>query len=534
MTELPQPRAASVPDAPAGPRGLASEHRVFLAVFSVLAFQSLFSLPASNLNDILPGARQFAEPGWIKNDWYLDLPIGNRSIRLAFYSLFGPLTRVMSFQWLAFLGSILVIALFACVIESFGALFGAGPAVLVPAAIVASRWQSIVAGETLFGGRLFEAKCFAYAASFLALFALIRRKYASAFLYQGIAVSFHALVGVYGLICLAGAAALNATDFREDVRRMLRCVPLLLLTGSVGIWTSAGQLLANRGADSTAASVMYVTLRVPHHALPSAWPARAWAWALAGALALLAAAAFWKRDLKYRAVAAYLYCGAGLFAVGLALWTMGRIAPLKYYWFRFADGSIPFLGVLLAAAIVGDWLKERPRASAAAALAAAALGVCVAGPNAVRALSSEGRGVIASGWEIEPQQRDALEWISRNTDNGDVFLIFPGIETFYVFARRAVFVSFKSVPQSEGDMIEWHRRMVVCNRGRAIRGRGVEAYKEVYGNFHSFTAQELRVLAARYGLAYYLGNQDSKLPFPMAFSNSKYRLFALKTPGAGR
>ncbi|HVE13890.1 MAG TPA: DUF6798 domain-containing protein, partial [Elusimicrobiota bacterium] len=122
---------------------------------------------------------------------------------------------------------------------------------------------------------------------------------------------------------------------------------------------------------------------------------------------------------------------------------------------------------------------------------------------------------------------DALRWIRGSTPRGSRVLASPFIETFYQEAERAQLVSFKYIPQSEGDMLQWYERLKACNGGRDPRSAGFASRGEVEASFYGLSEDELRALAKRYGMSYYLGRQDHPKSLPALYSNAEYALYAL-------
>jgi hypothetical protein len=484
---------------------------VFLAVFIFLAAWGAFDVPSSNLNDIFPGARQFVEPGWIKNDWYLDLPVGSRLIRLLYYALFGPATVVLSFPAAALWGSLLVLALFAYLLQELGEVWELRLGFLIPA---------------LFGPKAFEAKSFAYVLSLLALVSLIRRKYARMFVLQGLAVSFHILVGSYSAFCLLGAFLANRKEYRSDLWTIAKRCWLFLPASAFGLYAVYARLGADKNVDFARAGEIYVRFRVPHHVLPSYWD-RPW-WGLWVCVPLSAAAiAYWRvKEPRYRIVLAYILASSLLFAVGLGAFHLGNTSLLRYYWFRVPDTIIPFLGILTAAALASDAVRGRRGLSRGAQALGAAVWLALVAP-AVAPLLVPSRWPKAPEWDVQIEQKPVLDWIRSNSRNGDVFLASPFMDPFYIIAQRAQFVSFKSIPQSEGDMLEWYDRIKAANGGRDPSADGFRAREEIEANFYGLREHELRGLARKYHLDYYVGRTGRRLALPVVYSDPGYSVYKL-------
>lgn len=82
-----------------------------VAVFMTLALFQLFSQNmGGNEVDVLPLARQFADPAWLPNDWYLNQPPG---YRLLFQLLAGNLASRIGFLWTSIMGRATCLLMFS-------------------------------------------------------------------------------------------------------------------------------------------------------------------------------------------------------------------------------------------------------------------------------------------------------------------------------------------------------------------------------------------------------------------------------------
>lgn len=118
-------------------------------------------------------------------------------------------------------------------------------------------------------------------------------------------------------------------------------------------------------------------------------------------------------------------------------------------------------------------------------------------------------------------------FINKNTDKGAVFLVYPGIEDFYLQAQRAMFVSYKHSPQSAADILEWYKRIKLANGGDFPSKRGFAALDELESNFYQLNEQSILRLSKQYGISYYLGKPSQNLRFRKAYSDSYYTLYKL-------
>ncbi len=311
-----------------------------LEILAVMAFLSLRLLFKDNMAwnevDVLPLARQYANPTWIPGDWYLNQPPG---YRVLFQSLFGPLIvswgflatsitgRLLSYgliaaglvfiarklglnllllllaltlffyphyyrgfaagigvlqvgniNWVALLVLLLAIGLMLA-----GKRLGIGlqfPLLLLAVSLFLivdnGNWmpQGFAAGEWLVGG--LEAKVFAWGFVLLAFGLMLRGRDRPMALLLGLATSFHVLVGGYAFMTVLGWLI-----FRQKTRllnfREFGFILLFYLAGSaLGIMSVLEQLLVTSPTGALLPSFIYVFLRLPHHLNPLSWASNCW------------------------------------------------------------------------------------------------------------------------------------------------------------------------------------------------------------------------------------------------------------------
>lgn len=483
----------------------------------------------SNELDVLTSALQSVDRTWLPNDWYLNLHVGYRRL---FNWIAGSLVSELGFLPGAYVGRALVTLVLAA---AFSALFAAlrlrlWLALLVPALFLGS--QSLIAGEWMVGG--FDTKTIAYAFVFLALAAFLTRRYALGFAAAGAALSFHVLVGLYALVCLA-AATVASSAWRVEWRTWLRHAWPLPLTGALGLIESAGPLLGEAGHEAARAWRVYVYFRNPHHLLPSVWPGHQWMVQLMLATSLFLATWLIARSQALRFLAAYALAGVALFAVGLGLYATGNTMLLRFYVFRFPDVMVPFLSLLLLAGIVNQFMEGRlglPGVTAERALRLRAVATrsapILAAAVLLLALLHAVR-TIAAGTPDNSRAAaaaPALAWIAAHTPTQAVFLVDPTMPTFYTTARRAMFVSFKHVPQTPAAILEWYRRITLANNGEPQQA-GFAAQDEISSNFQRLAADQVLALARSYDLAYCLRRTQYPLPLPIVYADRAFTLYQL-------
>jgi hypothetical protein len=498
---------------------------------SLLAFRGL----THNEYDVLPAAKQFVDPGWLPNDWYLNLPI---SYRYAFDLPVGLALKLWSFPAVAVAGRVVLFALFAAAAVALCRAFEVRLALCLPW-LYAFQWnQSLGAGEWILRG--LETKPFAYACVVLALAALARARYAAMAAWLGAALSFHLLVGVYAGLCTFGCLLLS--EHRPHLSRVHRWIWPGVVTGGAGLAALLSYALKHGRLDPAIAergAEIYVRLRVPHHVLPSTWSNPSWkSWFTVCAVGFLLVRL--RKTTRYRTLAQYALGAAGLFCVGLVLSASNRITALRFYWFRFGDVMLPLLGWFALAMLWSEamarlgeretaWAR-RTSVAAGALLFTTALGGTVVSfaPHLVdrptRVLSRE---IRPQRFRIPDVSRSAMSrWIMANTPRTAGFLIDPREERFYVETERSPLVTFKHSPQFEADIVEWYARLRRLASDADPRGGGFGVVRQLSAAFARLTPAEVEGLARDYRIDYLL-TPSTGLPFPKLHEDSALSLYYL-------
>jgi len=477
----------------------------------------------TNEVDSLPSARQFVERTWLPNDWYLNLDIDYRQ---PFNLAMGALVSWLGFEYGAYAGRILVYLLLAVSIYtlfrafrlriSFGLLFF----------LFFLNHQSLIAGEWIVGGA--DTKTLAYAFNILSCAAFFRKRYLVGFAFAGAAVSFHVLVGLYALICMVFAILLLNGTWRSEWRTYIDHSWPFFITGIFGLKAIAKQLLPQSGVDIARAWEIYVQYRVPHHVLPEAWTGWFWIAELVMATCVFVTMHFISQSRATRFAAAYALGSISLFLFGLALYAFGEINLLRYYWFRFPDVIVPFMIAVSIALVLNDFVDGRlsipslPHSLQHRMQLILSRGVPILLTLATLLI------VLQSMDRLRTEIRDSrpvLEWIAENTPKQAIFLVDPSIADFYIYAQRAMFVSFRHFPQSAADIVEWYERIKLCNNNYLPSKSGFRSIKEIQTNFYSLGEDLIRQIADSYGVRYYLGLSQKGLTFECAYSDARFTVY---------
>lgn len=329
-----------------------------LEILAVLALISLRLLlkdnMASNEADVLPLARQYADPNWIPGDWYLNLPPG---YRVLFQTLFGRLIVSGGFLATSIAGRLICYTLVASGLVLIGRQLGLNLLVLLLAVSLflspndyrslaaqigwlsgdSLKWfadalmflaiglmlagkklgmklpfpllllavslflrgdnglsltQGLAAGEWLVGG--LEAKALAYGLVLLAIGLLLQRRYRLMALLLGLATSFHVLVGGYTFLTVLGWLVLRWKTRFPNLRELAWITLLYLVGSALAIKPVLEQLSSPTPAGALLPSFIYVFLVLPYHLNPLSWASDWWVNPVAYLLILaIAVSAIW-------------------------------------------------------------------------------------------------------------------------------------------------------------------------------------------------------------------------------------------------
>ncbi len=437
------------------------------------------SLPGVNEPHYLCKARHFWDPAWCARDQFLT----SANAHWVFYATVGSLTRVFSFDQAAWIGRMIVWGglAFAWVRLSSRLLGERWLPLLAALFTLAILAPGSMAGEWLVGG--VESKGFAYAALLVALDAACSQKWREAAIAAGVSISFHPIVGGWGVVAL-GAAHLTgrASQTRLDLQdgpgspsyalRVWRgiLVPgLLCLVCSLPGLIPAVALLANSPspAEARAADVIQVFDRLDHHLDPKKF--RLVGYALDAVLLVL-----WMvlrrscdRTDSERFFARFVTATLAIAALGLIVGFGWRLPGLmKFYPFRLSDVFLPIAVSVSATEIVarvaansGGAVKNAIARLACPVLAVIAIVWCTVAP---------GRNENASNYKSENWREflDACRWIEQKTAADSLFLTPRHNVGFKWYAQRAEYVTWKDCPQDAAGILEWKARLDLIVRWR--------------------------------------------------------------------
>lgn len=509
-------------------------HPVFyLFFFAQLMINVPHSIPFNNELDVMMVAKHFVNPHWIPGDWYLGQKIAYRYL---FNAIAGGICVLMPLSAAIITGRIIVTLMFSYIFEKFSLIFSIKYFVIFPFLIYLLKNQSMVSREWFIGG--FETKAFAYFFVFLTMISIMKKKKNIPFLFGGLAFSFHILIGFYGIACVVLGYLIT---YRQDIKipnisEMIKSSIISVVAGLPGLYSVFQYLFTSADSNRDLAAKIYVKYRVSHHVLPLAWNNHFWPILFAIALVIYLSILFKAENRKCKFLASIGIISQLFFMVGLVIFFLGKITLLRYYWFRFADIYIPLSLIILLAAFISNkvitgYKKNRLISKLKKAFLVLTLILCLLllllGTSNYMKFYEERSEKYTN---ISSEIFEAFDWISKNTNKESLFLVGPDMANyFYYMAERPVFVSFKHSPQNDDQIIEWYKRLRLCNGGDELSSQ-ISAWENsqiLERKFFSLSEKDIRRIVVEYNIDYFLDKKDKILEFKIVFENKEYRLYKI-------
>lgn len=502
---------------------------VWAIVFASLLLFSAIRSPAPGVNEphYLCKAKHYWDQSWCPGDFFLESKKSFKA-HLVFYQTVGFLTQTFPLAQTAWIGRLAALALLA-----WGWVRCIGQ-------IVPGRWTSVWAmwmflataavgnwsGEWMVGG--VEGKIFSYAFGFWAIAACWDGQLKRSALWAGLAVSFHAVVGGWIVICAAItilAMALSKTQNGVSSKAKPRTVSLgewgLVLTIFVlaclpGIWPALQFLDGGDVQQANIVARIQVFDRIKHHLDPMTFThAR---YAAYGLMVVLWLVTRYRQDWG-RAERWFAWFAGGSIVIALVGVGLGygerpiesidditwRYRLLKFYPFRLADILVPvvvcatvagLVGQRLQAGSFGKWLGTPREAHLRGWLLFGCAFLFSLAAPAVDRNPSRMTEAQLQDW------LDACDWIRNETPNDVVVWTPTNSWAFKWYAQRAEYVSRKDCPQDAEGIIEWDERMD----------------EKLY---QAFNSKESRLDYAIYRIG------ESNLPIGLVYSNDHYEIYDL-------
>jgi hypothetical protein len=515
------------------------------------------TVPAVNEPHYLCKSKNFWQPDWCDRDFFLASP----NAHTVFYATIGSLTRFVSLTQAAVIGRILVTLVLAwgwtrCLSQMF----------FTPWSVLWSAWVFLIfsacgnfSGEWLVGG--VEGKVLCYGFLLAALGDALNRRFILAATWAGLAVSFHPVVGLWGLLAFILSSIIELvieanrrkrrqmplTSLREEqthqkaistadtelvtqsslVSYLVPCVILisLALPGLVPVF----QLLTESVSPETrrAATYIQVYYRLAHHLDPMWFPLRSYVGYALLVFVWLCSCRWGGRTMGKKRLDHIVFWSV-MFAVAGILIGWGPRPPirmpfydqrmnlLKFYPFRLADVLMP---VVVAISLVG--VLERTAFKSTS-------------PTTWRGFISHPlwiltlifiAGLCRAHWSAETNRYsredradwlDVCAWIDNHLPSDALVQTPTNGWAFKWFARRAEYVAFKDCPQDAVGIVEWNTRLNFLQRW----------FEKNYED-ELYSADELKSLRQSTGLTHLLTDRLGPVELEPIYRNATFQVYDL-------
>lgn len=518
-----------------------------LRVVAVLILAGLFlgfslvrsPIPGVNESHYLCKAKHFWQPEWCQGDLFLE----SANPHAVFYAVFGWLTTRLSMEQTALLirmGQSLLLAAgwLALAVRCLGDQRRAMTAAVLFLLLHATGTWS---GEWMVGGA--ESKVWAYGFLMLGAAWGMDGRWPLAGLMSGLAISFHPVVGCWGVLIAGMGWGWNSLLRRRWASPQLappnslqergsHQATQILLAGVLAVVAALpGLIPAVRSLDAPSPEVasegdyLQVAERLPHHLDPLTFSVRAYrdyallllVWGLMRSRTQKRPGAMFWMELAMGA-AILIALGGILAAWGprpikqMALWQL-RVKAMKLYPFRLADMLIPITVALTVAAAIWEQLEQLR--SARACTGVIAVGTVVVLLIAFRVPSLD-RTLSQQPVAVQNDWYAACRWIRDQTPQ-DVNLYAANDNwSLRWYAERPEYFHFKDCPQDAASIVEWHRRYwVIYNWKLHVFADG------------RVSQQELRELRKQTGITHLVCGRFGPLELAPVFDSLNVKVFEL-------
>ncbi|MEY2831096.1 MAG: hypothetical protein RLZZ574_354 [Cyanobacteriota bacterium] len=514
----------------------------------VLIFLCLRLLLDSNMSglvwnevDVLPLAKQFADPDWIHNDWYLN---SATNYRYLFQVIFGWLIVRLGFLPTSIIGRLICYTLVAWGIVLLGQKLGLSLSYLLLATIAVTyqgSLQGAIAGEWFVGG--LEAKAVAYGLILLAIPLMLKRKYVLMTLLLGLATSFHVLVGGWAFLTTLGWFCLRPQRRLLKLGKQGWLLPIIYLIASAGaIPGSLQQLLSSSPSGNISPSFIYVFLRLPHHLNPFAWHPLLWLRLIIYLVILTLCLVSLKKNVDVKGwqtedqarfeLAEFTLISLIPFVAGVAIAFFDHQGTwLQYYPFRFGDMMLPLATSLLLAC---NLEKFSPQKLKLRLLLVACLSCILFVQSAFFTQQAIAVPTFPSKQQdVDPQWKLMSDWIRDYTAEDAIIISHPWkLANFTWMTERATIAKLKLFPQTKEAIIEYYERLNDLSGGAVAKiyfgdeeldqKKTVKAISAGFSNLNTAQVQELMT---KYQSNYFLTDDSHHLDLPIVHTQAAYILY---------
>ncbi|MGF1937879.1 MAG: DUF6798 domain-containing protein [Nostoc sp. ChiQUE02] len=524
-----------------------------LAITALLCILQLLdaNMSRSNELDILPLAKQYANPNWVPGDWYLNQSPG---YRLIFQILIGNLILAWGFLATSVVGRILCYCLIALGLVLIKRRLGLSLPLLLLAVFVFMTAQSFAAGELIVSG--VQPKVFSYGFVLLAIGAMLSKSYYWMALMLGLATSFHVLVGGWSFLMLLVLLILRWNTCSMNFRRFGGIVLIYLIASSFSVKAVLEQLFNPQPESPIFTSYIYVFLRLPHHLNPLSWSPSWWIKLTMYLVVLIITTILLRRIQQSSArnhKSIYDFSEQYIASMRLLDFTIISLIPfflgiavapfdsngnfLQYYPFRVGSAILPLNTCLLFACLLERTFvgKKRQLLLLGSILLLSFLMTkpTITFKNQLLSLSQ----FPSSLQGVSLEEKSLCAWVRDHTSRDTILISSPAsFDSFTWLAERPTIAKFKLFPQNKLGILEWYERMrdlsgnnpsilPVISKELKIKTKGFELQQVLDNGYYSLTTAQVNFLMAKYQSDYFVTSVKHKLDLSIIYRNPQYLIY---------
>ena len=504
---------------------------ILVTSFFCLCFLLDENMGLVNEVNVLPFARQHANPNWIPEDWYYNLPAGYRTL---FIAIFGNMASAWGFLVTSIVGRIICFTLVASGLIFLARTLRLNLVNLLVALILlfyTSPEQGLIASEWLV--RALEPKAIAYGFLLFGVTFMLRENYSLMALFFGLTISFHVLVGGWALVAVSLWLLFRRTPIFLQPKQLIPILLIYLLAASFAIPPIIRELTAISADQELSASYIYVYLRTPHHLNPAFWSLDLWLKPLIYLIIFtLTTLGLWKQQEKRHTDLAFfglMTMVPFMLGVIIAPWDPQGML-LQYYPFRLGDILFPLITCLLFLSLLQrvfssyQWTKQ------------GFIFICIMIITITGIIQGKDfyQSAIAlpkfphQAQLVTPELKEMCYWIRDNTPENETVISHPLEDISFTWvSERATIVKYKFVPPVSAAVHEWYQRLNDLSSTVDIRkATGREEMKNLLKQgYNTLTTPQVRSLMKEYQANYLVTDISHKLDLEIAYQNSRYILY---------
>jgi len=517
-----------------------SQWQIFIIeIVIVTSFFCLYFLLDDNMGrvnevNILPFARQHADPSWVPQDWYYNLP---SSYRGPFIAIFGNFASVFGFLATSIVGRIVAFSLVAT-----GFVFLARTLrlklilllVAVTALLLSTNNQGLIAHEWIIIA--LEPKVIAYGFLLIGISFMLRENYRLMALFLGLTISFHVLVGGWALIAVMIWLLFYRREIFANLKTLTSLGMIYLLAACLAIPPIIKELTTVTTPDGKLdPSYIYVHLRTPHHLNPLSWSLELWKEQplIYSIIFVITFFILWKwKEHKAVQLGVFALCTMIPFVFGLIiapLDTQGKL--LQYYPFRLGDIMFPLITCLLFVyllQVIGWKSQFGKKALMLVCLIVLGNSIFVQGKDFYESALTLPQ-FPSKPQMVSPEWKDMCYWIRDNINSEERFISHPINDiNFTWLSERATIVKYKFVPPVSSEVNKWFQRLNDLSGTVDItKASSKEEIKSLINKGYStLNTEQFQQLMEKYEANYLVTRSDKQLNFNIVYQNKNYILYS--------